>query len=147
MDPDEADMVKLFDLDDLMLYNGNIFSHIKSVVDYDNSSISYWLEDDGKKFFEGKASLAEYAKDTLRPERLSFGDQLSIEYSDGKWRFIAEGGIIWSEADSNQEEVVWKERPQPDYEWYIDLTGDIQYKNGYFTYENIELSDLKFYQY
>ncbi len=147
VDPDEDDMVKLFDLDNLMLYNGNVFSYIKSVVDNDDCSVSYWLENDGKKTFEGKASLAEYAKDTLRPVRFGFGDQLSIEYSDGKWRFIAEGGIIWSEADSNQEEVVWKERPQPDYEWYIDLTGDIQYKNGYFTYEKIKLSDLKFYIY
>lgn len=144
VDPDEEDMVKLFDLDDLMLYNGNIFSHIKSEVDYDDSSISYWLEDDGKKTFEGKASLAEYASETFRPERLSFGDQFGIEYVDGKWRFTAGGGVIWSEAVPDQGGKTWYERPTPDFVYSIDLTGDIQYKNGHFTYENIKLSDLVF---
>lgn len=140
VDPGESDMVKIFDLDDLMIYNGDILSHIKSEVDEENCSISYWLDVDGDKEYAGTTDLSEYITDTYKPVRYGFGNLFYIEYSQDKWHFLAEGGIVWKEERKENGKEVWYERPEPDYGWTLNLTGDIQYKDGKLSYTNLELS-------
>lgn len=139
VDPGENDMVKVFDMDDLQIYNGDLFSHIKSEVDENDHSISYWLETDGKKKYEGTTYLSDYFTDTFKPVKYGFGNQLSIEYSKGSWHFQAGGGIIWKEEIKENGKEFWHERLEPSYEWPLNLNGDIQYKDGKLSYTNLEL--------
>lgn len=139
VDPGETEMVKVFDIDDLVIYNGDLLSHVKSNVNEENKSISYWLDADGDMKFEGTTYLTDYFTDTYKPVRYGLGDFLYITYSEGGWHFRASGGIIWKEKVNDAGKEFWHERVQPDYSWPINLNGDIQYKNGKLSYTNLEL--------
>ncbi len=136
VDPDEKNPVKKFNSNDLKIYNGNIFSKIKSEVATDNNSIMYWLEQEDDGFYGGNIDLSETVSEDKKPTRLYAGDLISIDYIEEKWVLEASIGIIWN---FKYEDGLWYESI-PFYDEPLFLRGDIAYENGRLTYNNIRLS-------
>ena len=133
MDPGEENQVSFFNnIVDMSgsrgLSNaGCLYDRVGYEYDEEKASVSYWLDDNGKKTDKGSFAFdEEYAKPGYK--YLCFGDQLYFERDDDKIVFSAIGGF--SEMENGYV----------DYEYRVVLKGDMVYNNGSIKVKNLTVS-------
>ena len=121
-DSQEETIVRSFDVEDM----SEVFDKINYEYSEDSKTLEFWLDIDGEKTSEGTVTfddeLAERGFDCL-----VFGDQFYVKNEDGKIIFIAHAGVFMKDGG-------WAE-----YEYGVTLTGDLVYKEGTITYDNLKL--------
>ena len=139
VDPDDNNTVCVFrSYDDVSLGSDDVYGKIKSEYDETTNEVSFWIEDQGVAGPKGSITLpdnywTEYWGGEETFAGLGFGDLFYVRCEKGKLFFVAKGGILAKESVS------------PDYEFSVDLLGDLTYKNGVVTLDNLRLqpgSDL-----
>ncbi|MCR4617041.1 MAG: hypothetical protein K5669_02510 [Lachnospiraceae bacterium] len=127
IDPNSDRKVTYFNQYDVTRYHGNIYSKVKSEVDDQKETLTYWLEDNGIISDKGEISLSGRFSEDDKCNGLGFGDQFAVYYEGDGWVFSATGGTLWTG------------RVQPDYELSVELTGKLEYKDGNITFKDLKL--------
>ena len=130
VDPNEEKTVSIYGIDDVQLYNNNLFSTVQfSINRYDNT-ITLWRNDGYKKLDENTIKLGETQTDDYECTDLEFGWLYYIEYYNGQWYFDAKGQTYWSIGGPPHDEE------------YIDLFGKLKYNDGAISLSEVSLSCL-----
>ena len=131
VDPGEDNPVSGFESRDLIFGREDVFDRIKYEYEKESGKLTYRLEKDGDRESEGELKID---KDFWNgwEEGASFGDVVfgdifSITFENGVLGFEASGGMV-AEGYS-----------YPSYDYSLVLLGDLVYKDGVITYDNLRL--------
>ena len=130
VDPDEEKPICIFNRDNIVSEDNNLFEHVKTEVNESDGTLTYWLEDEGKELYKGSICVNtewRHITDESTCTGLAFGDIFTIEYEENKWTFIADGGTVWSDTAC------------PDYEKCVKMSATLTYKDGTISYEDVSL--------
>ena len=133
VDPGEKNNVCRFDnYNDLSYGSVNPVDFVKYEYDEENGDLNFWLDENGTLSSRGNMIIDEAYRKQCWDEgdafnSLVFGDLFYITFEGDKLGFRLLGGITTVEHGI------------PDYTYAVALLGDINYKNGVITYDNLRL--------
>ena len=131
-DPEDSDGLTTFNDLEGIYEGGGLYNMIKYEYDKDSSELTYWLEENGTRRSEGVLAIPKEFFDSWEGGatfgELVYGDIFNITFDDeGKLGFLAKGGITGEGFG------------YPLYDYSVDLRGDLIYKDGTLTYDNLRL--------
>ena len=133
VDPGEKNKVCRFEnYSDLRFGNGYSVDIVKHSYDDKTGEVTFWLDDNGNVSSKGSMIIDEDYRLNCWDEGttlsdLAYGDLFYITADGGKLGFRVVGG------------VVTEGHAIPDYTYAVTICGDLNYKNGVITYDNLRL--------
>lgn len=126
VDLGEEEPVCTINNDNLEFGRDNIYSKIKKEYDENTNELTYWLEDDGSSSPKKKLLFDKIIEEGETYQSMTFGYMFEITVKKDRLGFVSQGYV---ETDGYFHP----------YGQTLQLCGDLIYKNGVLTYDNLRL--------